>query len=343
EPGADEWQIVEIRNRLRQVLAERLDLIDGRRSHGDDECDERPGHDRRDDRDRDEAPTTEPSLDPFDERIECKGEENPHDDERECGRCRSQERGDREERCDRGRDAHRRAEVEGDPQSIDVLVIGHMGTVGAVSPQTPSSDTRRLEIAPSALVLVVAAVAAAMLARTFFIAGRRPIGWVLAAAVAAAAISPAISLLSRRMKRAIALVIVLIPLLAGAGLVARSVYRDLDRGVEQLQEAVPEAAQRIEDDDRFGDIARSMDLHDRAERAVEGLEKPSSKVADRALDRGSTYLVVTILTVFLLIWGPKFSRAALAQITNEERRKAIGSLVETAFRRSQIYIDMALL
>lgn len=191
--------------------------------------------------------------------------------------------------------------------------------------------------------MVVAAIAAAMLARTFFIAGRRPIGWVLAAAVAAAAISPVVSLLARRMKRGFALVIVLVPLLAGAGLVASAVYRDLDHSVEQLREAIPEAAGRIEDDDRFGDIARSMDLRDRAERAVEGLEKPSSKVADRALDRGSSYLVVTILTIFLLIWGPRFSEAALAQIRNEDRRRTIGSLVETAFRRSQTYIDASLL
>lgn len=212
-----------------------------------------------------------------------------------------------------------------------------------MSRPSPARRTRRLVISPGALVLVVAAIALAQLTRTVFVAGRQPIGWVLASVVAAAAIEPAVSLLSRRMKRGFALVLVLVPLLAGAGLVARAVYADLDHSVEQLKEAIPEAAARIEDDARFGDVAKDMELRSRAERAVENLDKPSSRATDNALDRGSTYLVCTILTIFMLIWGPRFADAGLEQITDEERRRETAELVGTAFRRGQAYLDVSLL
>lgn len=212
-----------------------------------------------------------------------------------------------------------------------------------MSRPSPAPRTRRLVITPAAIVLVFAAIAAAQLARTFFIAGRQPIGWVLAAVVSAAAIEPAVSLLSRRMKRGLALVLVLVPLLAGVGLVARAVYADLDSSVEQLKESIPKAAAQVEDDGRFGAVAKDMDLQSRAEKAVENLEKPSSAVADNALDRGSTFLVCTILMIFMLIWGPRFADAALRQIPDENRRRSMAELVGTAFRRSQAYVDVALL
>lgn len=190
--------------------------------------------------------------------------------------------------------------------------------------------------------MIVGAVAAALLGRTFFIAGHRPIGWVVAAAVLAAAIERPISAVSRHMKRGFALILVLLPLLVGVGVVTRAVFTDLDHSVDQLKEAIPEAAERVEDDDRFGSIARDMDLASRAEKAVENIDRPSSTVADDALDRGSTFLVTTILTIFLIIWGPNFVEAGLRQIGDDRRRRVVGEILGTAFRRSQFLIDITL-
>lgn len=197
-------------------------------------------------------------------------------------------------------------------------------------------------ITPSALVVLFVAVALAVGARDVFVAGRRTLGWVLAAVVAAAVIEPAVTFLARHMKRGFALLLVLIPLLAGTGLVTRAVYADLDSSVVQLKTTIPEAAQSLEDNARLGGIVKNMDLHARAEKAVEGLRKPSSTVADHAMDRGSGYLVVTILTIFMLIFGPRYLDAAARQITDEQRRRTISQRVATAYRRSHGYVAASL-
>jgi len=197
-------------------------------------------------------------------------------------------------------------------------------------------------VTPLSLVVLFGAIVAALLLRNLFVAGRRPIGWAVGAAVLAAAIEPAVSGLSRYMKRGLALVCVLVPLIAAGVFVGRGVYLDLDRSTERLQRALPEAAESIESSRRFGEMARELHLTDRAEEAAERLEKPSSEVANRAAGDGASWFILTILTIFALAWGPKFSAGALAQVRDERRRARLSRVFGTAFTRSQAYIDAAL-
>ncbi len=200
----------------------------------------------------------------------------------------------------------------------------------------------RIAVTPLSLGVLFGAIVAAILLRNLFVAGRRPIGWAVAAAVMAAAIEPAVSRLSRHMKRGLALVCVLVPLLAAAGFVGRGVYLDLDRSTVRLQRALPEAAERIEASSRFGDPARELNLVDRAQDAAERLDKPSSEVADKAAGSGSSWLVCTILTIFALAWGPRFSAGALRQVRERERRERLSRVFGRAFSRSQAYVEAAL-
>lgn len=187
------------------------------------------------------------------------------------------------------------------------------------------------------------AIVAALLLRNVAVAGRRPIGWAVAAAVSAAAIEPAVSALSRRMKRGLALLCVLVPLIALVGVVGRGVTLDLDRQTERLQRSVPQAAEEIERSDRFGGAARELRLAERARDAVADLRKPSSRVAGRAAGGGSAWLLCLILTVFALGWGPRFSTAALAQVKNEHRRARVARIASAAFTRSQAYVEASLI
>lgn len=199
-----------------------------------------------------------------------------------------------------------------------------------------------LLITPGAIILLFGAIVAAILLRNVFEAGRRPIGWTVAAMVLAAAIEPLVSFMSRYMRRWVALLCVLVPLFAAIGLIARGVYHDLDTSIVSLQRALPQAADRLEASKRFGSVAKQLDLHQRAIETAGKLKKPSASIAGRAQNSGSAFLVTTILTVFALAWGPRFGAAALKQISDDERRDRIARMVGRAFARSQAYIDVAL-
>ena len=204
------------------------------------------------------------------------------------------------------------------------------------------TTSARLLLTPSAVVLVFGSIVAALVARNLFVAARRPLGWAVAALVMAAASEPMVSRLSRHMRRGFALLCVLIPLIAGVGLIGRGVYQDLDRSIDRLKTAIPEAAAGIEESDRFGEVARDLDLSEKAQEVADDLEKPSSTVAGEAVGSGGAWLVTTILVIFALAWGPRFSTAALKQVTDEERRDRMAHVVGVAFSRSQIYVDMML-
>lgn len=199
-----------------------------------------------------------------------------------------------------------------------------------------------LLITPGAIVLLFGAIVVAILARNLFVAARRPIGWAVAALVMAAAIEPLVSRLSRQMRRGLALLCVLLPLIVGVGFVASAVYHDLDHSIVRLQRALPQAATKLEHSQRFGSAARQLDLHERAVETAKRLKKPSANVAGKAAGSGSAWLVCTILMIFALAWGPRFGTGALQQIRDEDRRERAARVFGGAFQRSQRYLDFAL-
>jgi predicted PurR-regulated permease PerM len=203
-------------------------------------------------------------------------------------------------------------------------------------------STARLVLTPTTVVLVFGAIVVAVVLRNVFVEARRPIGWAIAALVMAAAIEPLVSLVSRHMRRGLALVCVLVPLLAAVGLVGRGVYQDLDSSIDKLKQALPDAAHDIEQSPRFGKAAKDLQLEHRAQRVADTLKKPSSQVAGAAVGSAGAYLVTTILMIFALGWGPRFGSAALHQIEDEGRRDRLARVVGEAFSKSQAYVDTML-
>lgn len=195
---------------------------------------------------------------------------------------------------------------------------------------------------PATFAWLFGAVIVAYVLRNLLVAGRRPISWAVAAMVMAAAIEPAVAKLSTFMKRGLALLCVLVPLLVSALLIGRAVYSELDRSTTRLREALPEAAAEIERSERFGDIATRLNLGDRAQEVADRIDKPSSRVAGKAAGHGSAWFVTGILTVFALGWGPKFAAGGLKQIRDPARRRRVARIVGSAFAHSQAYIDAAL-
>lgn len=201
----------------------------------------------------------------------------------------------------------------------------------------------RLTVGPAAIAVVFGAIIFALVAESVLIKGRRPLGWALAAVVAAAAAEPLVGRASRYMRRGVALVVVLIPVLAFVGLVTWGVVGDLDAQIERLQRDIPEVAAEIEAGDQFGDAAREFELVEKAEEFADTLRPPSSRVGEEAVGGASTWVLTLILTVFALGWGPRFSDAALKQVPEGRQRERLARVVGRAFNQSQVYIEVAVL
>lgn len=201
----------------------------------------------------------------------------------------------------------------------------------------------RLTVGPAAVAVVFGAIIFALVAENVLVKGRRPIGWALAAAVAAAAVEPLIGRASRYMRRGLALPVVLVPVLVLVGLVTWGVVGDLDAQVRRLQRDIPEVAAEIEQGDQFGDAAREFELTEKAQEFADSLRRPSSRVGQEAVGGASTWILTLILTVFALGWGPRFADAALKQVPEGRRRDRAGRVVGRAFNQSQVYIEVSVL
>ncbi|QYG94085.1 AI-2E family transporter [Iamia sp. SCSIO 61187] len=201
----------------------------------------------------------------------------------------------------------------------------------------------RLTVGPAAIAVVFGAIVFAMVADSVLIKGRRPLGWALAAVVAAAAVEPLIGRASKYMRRGLALVVVLVPVLAFVGLVTWGVVGDLDAQVRRLQRDIPEVAADIEAGEQMGGAAREFELTEKAEQFAESLRRPSSRVGQEAAGGASTWALTLILTIFALGWGPRFADAALKQVPEGRRRDRAARVVGRAFLQSQTYIEVAVL
>ncbi len=201
----------------------------------------------------------------------------------------------------------------------------------------------RLTVGPAAVAVIFGAIVFALVAENILTKGRRPIGWALAAVVAAAALEPLVGRASRYMRRGVALPVVLVPLLALVGLVTWGVVGDLDAQVRRLQRDIPEVAAEIEDGQQMGDAASEFELTEKAQEFADSLRRPSSRVGEEAVGGASTWILTLILTVFALGWGPRFSEAALKQVPEGRRRDRVARVVGRAFNQSQVYIEVAVL
>lgn len=200
----------------------------------------------------------------------------------------------------------------------------------------------RLAIGPTAWAVVFGAIVTAFMARNVLVEGRRPIGWALAAVVAAAALEPAVAVVNRQVRRGLALVLVLVPVLVVVGVVTWGVVGDLDAQVRRLQRDIPEVASDIERSSELGEPAREFELEEKAEEFAADLRRPSSQVTEEARGGASTWALTLILTLFALGWGPRFSAAAQRQIHDEGTRERLRRVLGAAFTASQVYIDAAL-
>lgn len=204
-------------------------------------------------------------------------------------------------------------------------------------------EPRTLYLSARSVVLVIAAIGLALVARNIVERSTRVLGWLFAASAAAGLVYPLAGALARYIRRGFALVVVVILLLGSIGGLGYAIVEDVRTELDHLQEIAPEAAQRIEDSDRYGDAARDFRLRERVESFVEGLPErlaggDTATVVRSATTRGLAYFVAFILTLFLVLHGPRIVRGGLAQIGAPGRREHLTRVLGRAYVRTWRYL-----
>lgn len=204
-----------------------------------------------------------------------------------------------------------------------------------------------LRVSARSIILTVAGLGLTLLALRMAVAAGRVLGWIAASASVALLLTPVVEWLQRRVPRGLAVLVVAVVMLGGAGLAGYGVGASLVRQYEGVREAVPRAAERVERSERFGDVARDAKLSERSRQFVDAIPEKlrGGSTADAvraAATRGVAFIASGILTLFFLLHGPRLLSGGVRQLPAEmqERVRHIGG---RALDRASRYALLTLL
>jgi predicted PurR-regulated permease PerM len=206
----------------------------------------------------------------------------------------------------------------------------------------------RLRVSNRSVALLVALAGLTLLVLRMAAAASRVIGWMLVAASVAGLLHPLVRRLEARgWKRGRAVLVVAFGMLLLAGLTTYRVVDDVSRATRLLQEEAPKAAAELQESERFGEFATTVKLEERTaeftakvpERLRGGTPADALKAA---ATRGVAFLTTSVMTLFLLLHGPKIALAGLRQIGDERRRGLVTAVAAAAYRRAFGYASGSL-
>jgi predicted PurR-regulated permease PerM len=205
-----------------------------------------------------------------------------------------------------------------------------------------------LRVTNRTVVATVVVVVGALWAADLLGNAGRVLGWLVVASIAAALLHPAVTALSRRLPRAVALVAVVLATLAAIGGLVYSGIDDLRTQADRLEREAPAAARRIERrDDGIGEAAKEFELArrvrdfvDRLPEQLQGGEAPEALRA--AATRGVAFFATGMLTLFLLIHGERLIGSGLAQVHDDDRRRRATRVLGQGYRRTWRYLVLTL-
>ena len=192
------------------------------------------------------------------------------------------------------------------------------------------------------LVLAIAVATAAA-----FGAATRPLSWMLAALLIAGLLRPAVLWLGERIPRGLAIAVVALGSVAIIGFIGYRGWSDVHRQVEYVEREAPRAARELEDSDRYGELAREVELADKVDTLLDDL--PGTLQGGSGTDalrstatRGPVFFATFILMVFFLVSGDRTVRGGIEQIRDPERREVVERVVRNGYRRWWTYLSLVL-
>lgn len=198
---------------------------------------------------------------------------------------------------------------------------------------------RQIRISTRTIVLAVGVPLAVWVLRGAFVAGQRILGWAAACAVTAVFVAPLVTWLGRFIPRIAAVLLTFIVIGLAAGALVFGTFDNLDREIRSLQEAAPDATDRLETrDDEIGSAMRDLELSDRVENFLDELDNRVGSGSDALAQNALTipvFFVNAILTIFLLIYGPGIIRGGLSLVADDGRRERAGEVLHAATLRAR--------
>jgi predicted PurR-regulated permease PerM len=212
--------------------------------------------------------------------------------------------------------------------------------------RVPDEQRSVLRFTPSSAAALALALLAAMVLRNAMTAAHRIIGWGVASIVVAVLLKTPVDRLARYVPRVVALLVAGIGIAAVAGVLVYGVFDDLQSESRTLRRVGPQAAASLEQrDDRIGRVAQDLRLEERASDAFEALEVRfgiRTEVLAEAAGTLPTYFVCFILTIFLVIYGPRIVEGGLDQVRDPQRRERLDRMVHVGVDRGRSYLWWAL-
>jgi predicted PurR-regulated permease PerM len=217
-------------------------------------------------------------------------------------------------------------------------------------PTTPSNlrrATAGLLITPRSIAAAVALLGLGLVVLAVLGSSTRVLGWLVASAVLASLLSPAVTRLGRHMPRLLAFVIVLLGLVGMVGGVVYALVDDVRAQADRLRREAPAAARRIERSDRWGEAARAFKLEERTREFVRELPLTlqggdQAEALRATASRSVAFLAAGVLTIFLMIHGRRLFHGGLRQIRDPVRRGRIEETVIGAHRRALLHLSFRL-
>jgi putative heme transporter len=162
------------------------------------------------------------------------------------------------------------------------------------------------------------------------------------ATVAAGLLHPIVAVLSRHLPRPAALVVTLLLLVGVVGMLAASIVGELRGETDRLRRVLPEAASSLEASDRFGGAARQFGLAARVTDVLDALPgrltggSGAAAVTTNA-GRGVSLLAGGVLTIFLLLYGPRMIAALPRLLRRDDHRAQLVRIASAGYERAWRY------
>lgn len=203
----------------------------------------------------------------------------------------------------------------------------------------PAPPVKVVRITWSSALAVVGAVGGYMLVRGAFVSASRVLSWAVAATVAAVFVEPFTTWLSRYVPRVLAVLVTIGFIGTAVATIILGSVDDLDSEVERLKDTMPAAIAELEArDDEVGRIATEIGLTERAETFLDALDDRVGSASKAVVDNASAlpvYFVSAILTVFLLVYGPRIAQGALDQLPRRYNPPLIADVVTHAITQAR--------
>lgn len=200
----------------------------------------------------------------------------------------------------------------------------------------------RVTLSARTLALVILVAIGVVAVAGVLNAARAIIATAVAAAVLAELLTGPVDWLTRWMRRGFAVAIALFGLVGVIGGTVFVVFDDLNAAFTTLQEVAPEAAEDLERSESVGEVARDLRLSERVDAAVESIKASTEERARQAAFRAASYFVTAILTLFLLIYGPRMIDGAVGQVRHPKRRNRFRRVVNSSRSRGRKYLGWTL-